>query len=125
MLWLKVPLEAERIREVFCLAIDSGHSINAELSYELQHPKWKGAFAQLVCWLSFIHPVDLVHNGTINQIPYLDLNFFTKPNSFTARINQIPYLRPKWSHSLPGHRKKIQKIKTKKNIFFKKTYALH
>ena len=39
MLWLKVPLEAERIREVFCLVIDSGHSVNAELSYELQHQK--------------------------------------------------------------------------------------
>ena len=38
-LWLKVPLEAERIREVFYLAIDSGHSVNAELSYELQLPK--------------------------------------------------------------------------------------
>ena len=37
--WLKVPLEAERIREVFHLAIDSGHSVNAELSYELQLPK--------------------------------------------------------------------------------------
>ena len=39
LLWLKVPLEAERIREVFRLAIDSGHSVNAELSYELQLPK--------------------------------------------------------------------------------------
>ena len=39
MLWLKVPLEAERIREVFYLAIDSGHSVHAELSYELQLPK--------------------------------------------------------------------------------------
>ena len=39
MLWLKVPLEAERTREVFCLAIGPGHSVNAELSYELQHPK--------------------------------------------------------------------------------------
>ena len=39
MLWLKVPLEAERIREVLCPAIDSGHSVNVELSYELQHPK--------------------------------------------------------------------------------------
>ena len=39
MLWLKVPLEAERIREVFCLAIGYGHSVKAELSYELQHPK--------------------------------------------------------------------------------------
>ena len=37
--WLKVLLEAERIREVFRLAIDSGHSVNAELSYELQLPK--------------------------------------------------------------------------------------
>ena len=37
MLRLKFPLEAERIREVFCLAINSGHSVNAELSYELQH----------------------------------------------------------------------------------------
>ena len=35
MLWFKFPLEAERIREVFCLAINSGHSVNAELSYEL------------------------------------------------------------------------------------------
>ena len=39
MLWLKVPLEAKRIREVFRLAIDPGHSVNAELSYELQHSK--------------------------------------------------------------------------------------
>ena len=39
MLWLKVLLEAERIREVFCLAIGYGHSVKAELSYELQHPK--------------------------------------------------------------------------------------
>ena len=39
MLWLKVPLEAERIREVFRLAIDSGHSVIAELSYELPFPK--------------------------------------------------------------------------------------
>ena len=33
----RFPFEAERIREVFCLAIDSGHSVDAELSYELQH----------------------------------------------------------------------------------------
>ena len=39
ILWLKVPLEAERIREVFRLAIDSGHSVNADLSYELQRSK--------------------------------------------------------------------------------------
>ena len=41
ILWLKVALEAERIREVFCLAIELGHSVNAELSYELQHSKCK------------------------------------------------------------------------------------
>ena len=35
------------------------------------------------------------------------LIFFTKPKSLTARINQIPYLRLKWSHSLPGHRKRF------------------
>ena len=39
ILWLKVPLEAKRIREVFRLAIASGHSVKAELSYELQLPK--------------------------------------------------------------------------------------
>ena len=39
ILWLKVPLQPERIREVFRLAIDSGHSVNAELSYELQRSK--------------------------------------------------------------------------------------
>ena len=42
-------------------------------------------------------------------------NFLTKPNSLTARINPIPYLRPKWSHSLPGHRKNIQKSKAKQS----------
>ena len=33
----RFPFEVERIREVFCLAIDSGHSVVAELSYEIQH----------------------------------------------------------------------------------------
>ena len=41
ILWLKVPLEAERTREVFRLAIVAGHSVIAELSYELQRSKCK------------------------------------------------------------------------------------
>ena len=54
ILWLKVPLEAERIREVSCLAIEPGHSVNAELSYELQHSKCK----RCVCAFGLLVVID-------------------------------------------------------------------
>ena len=53
-LWLKVPLEAERTREVFRLAIVAGHSVIAELSYELQHSKCK----RCVCAVGSLVVVD-------------------------------------------------------------------
>ena len=31
------PLRLKGLGRYFCLAIDSGHSVDAELSYELQH----------------------------------------------------------------------------------------
>ena len=54
ILWLKVPLEAKRVREVFCLAIESGHSVNAELSYELQRSECK----RCVCAFGLLVAID-------------------------------------------------------------------
>ena len=50
--WLKVPLEAERIREVFRLAIVAGHSVIAELSYELQRSKFEVQKVRLRSWFA-------------------------------------------------------------------------